>query len=75
MKRIVGVFVVIVLAFWIAFSLSVTLSQEESPTWEVYFSPKGGATEAIIRELGESQNLHPCSSLLLHDRKRIKSMK
>lgn len=56
MKRIVGVFVVIALAFWMAFFPSVTLPQEKPCNWEVYFSPHGGCTEAIIRELNKTKS-------------------
>ena len=31
------------------------LSQERATTWSVYFSPKGGCTEAIIKELDRSK--------------------
>lgn len=30
--------------------------QEKQPTWEVYFSPRGGCTEAIIRHLENAKN-------------------
>ena len=56
MKSIVGVIVVIVLAFWMAFSPSVILPQEKPPTWEVYFSPHGGCTDAIVRELDKAKS-------------------
>jgi phosphatidylserine/phosphatidylglycerophosphate/cardiolipin synthase-like enzyme len=32
------------------------LSQEKLATWEVYFSPHGGCTEAIIKELNRAKN-------------------
>jgi len=31
------------------------LPQEKPPNWEVYFSPNGSCTEAIIRELGKAK--------------------
>jgi phosphatidylserine/phosphatidylglycerophosphate/cardiolipin synthase-like enzyme len=31
------------------------IAQETPPTWEVHFSPHGGCTEAIIRELDKAQ--------------------
>jgi phosphatidylserine/phosphatidylglycerophosphate/cardiolipin synthase-like enzyme len=36
----------------------ITLPQEHPPTcnWEVYFSPHGGATESIIRELNKAKS-------------------
>jgi phosphatidylserine/phosphatidylglycerophosphate/cardiolipin synthase-like enzyme len=50
-----------VLAFFalivtIAISASVIFPQEKPLTWEVYFSPKGGCTDAIIRELNSAKN-------------------
>jgi len=47
---------VFTLALWIALSPTITLPQETSPTIEVYFSPHGGCTEAIIRELNKAQS-------------------
>jgi phosphatidylserine/phosphatidylglycerophosphate/cardiolipin synthase-like enzyme len=35
--------------------LNHTLAQETKPTWKVYFSPRGGATEAIVRELNNAK--------------------
>jgi len=35
-------------------SYSVT-AQENQPTWEIYFSPRGGCTEAIIKELDKAK--------------------
>ena len=34
----------------------ITLAQEKPATWEVYFSPHGGATDAIIRELNKAKS-------------------
>jgi phosphatidylserine/phosphatidylglycerophosphate/cardiolipin synthase-like enzyme len=55
-KGIIGLFTVIVLAFWTAFFPSVILPQEKPCTWEVYFSPHGGCTEAIIREIHKAKS-------------------
>jgi phosphatidylserine/phosphatidylglycerophosphate/cardiolipin synthase-like enzyme len=33
-----------------------TVAQQTPCTWEVYFSPHGGATEAIIRELNKAKS-------------------
>jgi phosphatidylserine/phosphatidylglycerophosphate/cardiolipin synthase-like enzyme len=33
-----------------------TLPQEDQTTWEVYFSPRGQCTDAIIRELNKSKD-------------------
>ncbi len=35
---------------------TITLSEEESPAWEVYFSPHGGCTDAITRELNRAKS-------------------
>lgn len=56
MKRIIGLYAFIILAFWTAFFPSVILPQEKPATWEVYFSPRGGCTDAIIRELNKAKN-------------------
>jgi len=44
--------------FGTALSPSLTLLQENPTTcnWEVYFSPHGGCTEAIIRELTKAKS-------------------
>ena len=34
----------------------IALLQEKPTNWEVYFSPKGGCTDAIIRELNKAQS-------------------
>lgn len=34
---------------------SQVYSQERQPTWEVYFSPRGGCTEAIIKHLDSAK--------------------
>ena len=51
MKRILILFIAILLFA----SPTPILSQEKSTTWSVYFSPKGGCTEAIIKELDRSK--------------------
>lgn len=35
---------------------AVTYSQEKPPTLEVYFSPHGGCTDTIIKELDKAKN-------------------
>jgi len=55
MKRIIGLYAFIILAFWTAFFPSVILPQEKPSGLEVYFSPHGGCTDAIIRELNKAQ--------------------
>ncbi len=51
MKRIIIFFITIL---FLASPISI-LSQERSTTWSVYFSPPGGCTEAIIKELDRSK--------------------
>lgn len=53
MKRITTLLAVLVLL-----SPPITLSQEKPTTcnWEVYFSPHGGATDAIIHELNKAKS-------------------
>jgi phosphatidylserine/phosphatidylglycerophosphate/cardiolipin synthase-like enzyme len=46
---------VFTLAFWIALSPTITLPQEKPPTWEVYFSPHGGCTDVVVRELNKAK--------------------
>lgn len=40
----------------IALSPLPAIPQEKTPTWQVYFSPKGGCTDAIIRELNKAKS-------------------
>jgi phosphatidylserine/phosphatidylglycerophosphate/cardiolipin synthase-like enzyme len=58
MKKISGLFAILTIAFLIALSPPISLPQEKPPTcnWEVYFSPHGGCTEAVIRELNKAKN-------------------
>ncbi len=42
---LVGIFTITLL---IGLSLSITLTQEKPPSWEVYFSRHGGCPGAII---------------------------
>jgi phosphatidylserine/phosphatidylglycerophosphate/cardiolipin synthase-like enzyme len=58
MKKISALFTILTIAFLIALSPPITLPQEKPNTcnWEVYFSPHGGCTDAIIRELNKAQS-------------------
>ena len=56
MKRIVFFLTIFIVTLWMALSPPVTVSQERSTGWEVYFSPRGGCTEAVIRELNKAKN-------------------
>jgi phosphatidylserine/phosphatidylglycerophosphate/cardiolipin synthase-like enzyme len=56
MRRIITLLAIITVILGIVFSPSLTLPQESPPTWEVYFSPHGGCTEAIIKELNKAKS-------------------
>jgi phosphatidylserine/phosphatidylglycerophosphate/cardiolipin synthase-like enzyme len=57
MKRITIALTITVTLLWMVLSPSFTLSQEKPPTcnWEVYFSPHGGCTDAIVMELNKAK--------------------
>jgi len=46
----------LIIAVWVVFSVTFSLAQERPVSWEVYFSPNGECTDAIIRELNKAQN-------------------
>jgi TonB family protein len=54
-RRIITLLAIITVTLGIVFSPSLTLPQESPPTWEVYYSPHGGCTDAIIRDLGKAK--------------------
>jgi len=56
MKRKISILAFFIMAFWMFFPLAFTLAQEKPPSWEVYFSPNGECTKAIITELNKAQN-------------------
>lgn len=46
----------LILSHFLATSIPYQIiAQETKPTWKVYFSPRGGATEAITRELDSAK--------------------
>jgi phosphatidylserine/phosphatidylglycerophosphate/cardiolipin synthase-like enzyme len=53
MKKIVTLFSVFILLM-VLFP-PMTFPQEKPVSWEVYFSPKGGCTDAIVRELNKAK--------------------
>ena len=57
MKLITSLFAIFIVALWILLFPLPALPQEHPPTcnWDVYFSPHGGATDAIIRELNKAK--------------------
>lgn len=47
--------ILFLLAFFLALLVYSPAKSESIPTWSVYFSPKGGCTEAIINELNNAK--------------------
>jgi phosphatidylserine/phosphatidylglycerophosphate/cardiolipin synthase-like enzyme len=58
MKDVIRLSLSLTVALWISLSPSNTLPQEQPTTcnWEVYFSPHGGCTDAIIKELNKARS-------------------
>ena len=56
MKWITASFATLAIIILMGLSPPATLSQETPPTWQVYFSPHGGCTDAIIRELNKAKS-------------------
>ena len=58
MKSLATLFAILTVILLMVLSPPITLPQEKPTTcnWEVYFSPHGGCTEAIIRELNKSKS-------------------
>lgn len=56
MKRIIFFLTIFIVTPWIVLAPSITLPQEKSAICEVYFSPRGGCTEAILTELNNAKN-------------------
>jgi len=54
--RIRAILAFLVISIWGFLSPLSALPQEKSPFWEVYFSPNGGCTNAIVRELGKAKS-------------------
>jgi len=46
----------IILIVGLCISYLPAQAQETPPTWEVYFSPHGGCTDAVIRELNKAES-------------------
>jgi len=55
MNRFITLLIALTVSFWGVVATPIALPQEQ-PIWEVYFSPKGGCTDAIIRELNQAKN-------------------
>jgi phosphatidylserine/phosphatidylglycerophosphate/cardiolipin synthase-like enzyme len=56
MRRLVTLFVVFSITLWMVFSPFLIHSQGRPCSYEVYFSPHGGCTDAIIRELNKAKS-------------------
>lgn len=56
MKKITALFVVLALFTCIVILPTATYTQEKPSGLEVYFSPHGGCTDAIVRELNQAKN-------------------
>ena len=54
LKAFIIVFLIAI--FGTPLSPSTALPQEKTYAWEVYFSPHGGCTEAIVRELNKARS-------------------
>jgi hypothetical protein len=56
LKRITTLLTVFTVVLWTILSPPITLPQENPPIWEVYFSPHGGCTDAVIGELNKTKS-------------------
>lgn len=45
----------ITLTYWMILYSPLVYSQESTSNWQVYFSPKGGCSDAIVRELQKAR--------------------
>ena len=50
----VSLLIIFIVAYWISFFPAQ--AQERPTTWEVYFSPNGGCTAAIVKELDKASS-------------------
>lgn len=55
MKRIAFLYTIIIFTLCTFLVPCPSLPQDKPTNWEVYFSPKGGCTEAIIKELNNAK--------------------
>jgi phosphatidylserine/phosphatidylglycerophosphate/cardiolipin synthase-like enzyme len=56
MKGVITFVAIFSISLWTLSPPSITLSQDKPTAWEVYFSPNGGCTDAIVKELDKAQN-------------------
>lgn len=55
MKKSAIIMIILALAMFATLLCVKSNPQEKQPTWEVYFSPHGGCTDAIIKRLDEAK--------------------
>jgi phosphatidylserine/phosphatidylglycerophosphate/cardiolipin synthase-like enzyme len=55
MKQVNRLVAILAAVLFVFLASSPICSQEKPTTWEVYLSPKGGCTDAIIRELSKAK--------------------
>ena len=55
MKKTTPLFAIVALCLFALLSPGQSYLQEKQPVWEVYFSPRGGCTEAIIKQLDQAK--------------------
>ena len=56
MRLNIFLFAIFTMILGMALSPPVTLSQGTPTNWQVYFSPHGGCTDAIVRELDKAKS-------------------
>lgn len=56
MKKALALLTVFTISLLMVLFPPMTFPQEKPVPWEVYFSPKGGCTDAIIRELNKAKS-------------------
>jgi phosphatidylserine/phosphatidylglycerophosphate/cardiolipin synthase-like enzyme len=56
MKWFTTLLSIFTITLWSILSPPIALSQETPPTWQVYFSPHGGCTDAIVKELDKAES-------------------
>ena len=56
MNRKTAIFVTLTEIFFILFFPFICFTQERSPQWEVFFSPHGRCTDAIVKELNKAKS-------------------
>jgi phosphatidylserine/phosphatidylglycerophosphate/cardiolipin synthase-like enzyme len=55
-RLLLSIAVILIITLWTVLSPPAGLTQDKPGAWEVYFSPRGGCTEAIIRELNNAKS-------------------